>query len=64
MRVKAGSVYQMYSTVRPNIIDVQRAELKAKFRTGTYTLQENRSAFNKFKMDPICKLYKQDHEPR
>ena len=64
MKVKVGIVHHLYSTVRNNKTDIQRAELKARFLTGTYTLQGNRAAFNQFKVDPTCKICKQEPESR
>ena len=48
--VKAGSAHHIYSTVRPNIEDVKRAEIKARILTGTYTLQSNRAKFNQYQV--------------
>ena len=44
--VRVGKVHQIYSSVRDNIHDVRRAKMKARFLTGTYTLQSNRARFN------------------
>ncbi len=54
----------MYSTVRPNRQDVQRAEVKAKLLTGTYTLQSNRAAFNQHAVDPLCRMCSEGPETR
>ena len=60
MKVKVGTVHHLYSTARHNMIDRQRADIKARFLTGTYTLQGNRA----FKVDPTCKMCKQEPETR
>ena len=61
--MKVGTVHHLYSTARHNMIDRQRAEIKARFLTGTYTLQGNRAAFNLFKVNPTCKMCKQSQLP-
>ena len=62
--VKIGKVHQMYATVRNNIQDVRRAEIKARLLTGTYTLQSNRAKFNQYNVSPICQLCNKDPETR
>ena len=44
--VRVGKVHHVYASVRNNIHDVRRAEVKARLLTGTYTLQSNRAKFN------------------
>ena len=59
-----GTSHHIYSTVRNNQKYIQRAEVKARFLTGTYTLQGNRAAFNQHNVDPTCKLCKKEPETR
>ena len=62
--VKPGQSHLMYRSVRPNQIDVKRAEVKVRLLTGTYTLQSNRAVFNQFSVDPTCKMCKDGPETR
>ena len=62
--LKVGQPHIIYSTVRPNVHDVQRAELKAKIITGTYILLVNRAKFNQFEVNPTCGLCCQQPETR
>ena len=48
--------HPVWSTVRCNIMDNKRAQLKCKLLTGTYILQGNRAVFNQHSVDPTCKL--------
>ena len=54
----------MWGTVRSNILDNKRAQLKCKLLTGTYILQGNRAAFNQYTVDPTCKLCGEAPETR
>ncbi|XP_033731546.1 uncharacterized protein LOC117321188 [Pecten maximus] len=56
--------HHVYSTVRNNKHDVQRAECKVRLLTGTYTLKANRAAFNQYNVDPECRLCKTGAEDR
>ena len=62
--MKVGHPHPIYSSVRPNLHDVQRAEFKAKMITGTYILQANRAKFNQFDVNPTCGLCHQQPETR
>lgn len=62
--VKAEEAHHVYSTVRPNLVDVSRAEVKARLLTGTYTLQSNRAVFNQHRVDPTCRLCMKNIETR
>ena len=44
--VTVGKLYLCWSSVRHNVRDYGRAELKVKVLTGSYILQANRSCFN------------------
>ncbi|MES9883383.1 MAG: reverse transcriptase family protein, partial [Sedimenticola sp.] len=62
--IEAGRPHHVYSSVRNNVFDVHRAEIKVKLLTGTYTLQSNRAAFNQYSVDPTCQLCKHAPETR
>ena len=62
--VKVGKAHHIWSSVRNNIHDSRRAQLKCRILTGTYTLQSNRAVFNQFAVDPICKLCEKSPETR
>ena len=48
--VRVGKVIN--TSVRINTHNVRRAEMKARFLTGTYTLQFNRARFTQFDVNP------------
>ena len=58
--VRVGKVHQIYSSV----LDVRRAEVKARLLTGTYTLQSNKAKFNQHKVSPTCQLCESGPETR
>ena len=62
--VSVGSSHSCWSSVRDNVHDSKRAELKVKILTGSYILQANRSCFNQYAIDPTCKLCKKEPEDR
>ena len=62
--VKVGKIHPVFATVRNNPYDVNRAKVKARLLTGTYTLQSNREKFNQFNVSPICQLCNKDPETR
>ena len=62
--VSVGKPHYIYSTVRSNMHDIRRSEIKAKILTGTYTLQSNRSVFNQYSINPICVLCEDEAETR
>lgn len=61
---KIGQCHPVWKTVRPNPIDVEKAAIKARILTGTYTLQSNRAKFNQHDVDPTCLLCKEGPENR
>ena len=44
--------------------DSKRAELKVKLLTSMYILQANRSCFNQYAVDPMCKVCQKEPEDR
>ena len=62
--VQVGQAHHVYKTVRPNLNDVKRSEIKVRLLTGTYTLQSNRAVFNQYSVDPTCKLCNSEAETR
>ena len=54
--LNVGSSHHIWSTVRDNIHDSRRAQIKCKLLTGTNILQANRAAFNQYTVKPTCKL--------
>ncbi|MCG7892397.1 MAG: reverse transcriptase family protein, partial [Candidatus Thiodiazotropha endolucinida] len=54
--LKIGKCHHIWSTVRDNVHDNRRAQIKCKLLTGTYILQANRAAFNQHAVNPTCKL--------
>lgn len=62
--VSVGRAHHVYTSVRPNQVDVKRAEIKAKLLTGTYTLQSNRAVFNQYAVDPTCRICNSEAETR
>ena len=61
---KVGRAHHVWSSVRNNVHDSRRAQLKSHLLTGTYTLQGNRAVFNQFAVDPKCKLSEKSPETR
>ena len=51
-----GSSHHIWATVRNNIHDSRRAQIKCKLLMDTYILQANRAAFNQYAMNSTCKL--------
>lgn len=62
--VRVGCAHPIYQTVKPNLHDVKRAEIKARLLLGVYTLQSNRAVFNQHLVDPTCRLCKSGAETR
>ena len=62
--LSVGKYHPVWNSVRCNIRDSQRAQLKCKILTGAYVLQANRAKFNQHKVDPTCKLCDKDPEDR
>lgn len=59
-----GNHHLVWGTTEPSIWDNQKAAIKARILTGTYTLQSNRAKFNQFNVDGTCKLCNQEVEDR
>ena len=55
--LKVGASHHVWSTVRNNVHDSRRTQIKCRLLTGTYILQANRAEFNQFVVNPTCKLY-------
>ncbi|MCW4345831.1 MAG: reverse transcriptase family protein [Candidatus Thiodiazotropha endolucinida] len=64
LTVTVGIPHHCWSSVRHNIQDNRRAELKVRVLTGTYILQANRSCFNQYAVDPTCKVCQAEPEDR
>ena len=56
--------HPVWASVRYNIQDRKKAELKMKLLTGSYTLQANRANFNEYTVNPTCKLCNVEPENR
>ena len=54
--LKIGSSLYIWSTVRNNLHDGRRAQIKCKLLTETYIRQANRAAFNQYAVNSTCKL--------
>ena len=54
--LKISSNHNIWSTVRNNIHDSGRAQIKCKLLSGTYILQSNRAAFKQYAVNLTCKL--------
>ncbi|CAC5383256.1 unnamed protein product [Mytilus coruscus] len=51
-----GKIHILITTKTANNRDIVRIPTRIKIATGTYIFQSNRSAFNKNKVSPTCKL--------
>ena len=58
-----GSV-NIYNYVWSNPNEVEKAAIKARLLTGTYTLQVNRHRFNQYEVEKTCKLCNKETEDR
>ena len=47
-----GKCHPIWSTVRNNLTDSRKAQLKCKLLTGSYILQGNMAVFNQYQVDP------------
>ena len=63
-QLKIGVCHPVWKTVRNNPKDVEKAAIKARILTGTYTLQANRAKFNQYEVDPTCPLCQKGSENR
>ena len=50
--LSVGKPHPVWASVRYNIQDRKKAELKVKLLTGSYTLQANRAKFNRYTVNP------------
>ena len=62
--LNVGSSHHIWSTVRDNIHDSRRAQIKCKILMGTYILRANRATFNQYSVNSTCKLCCRDPETR
>ena len=62
--LKVGKPHPVWNSVRCNIQDSRRAQIKCKLLMGAYVLQANRANFNQYKVDPACKLCDKEPEDR
>ena len=53
-QLQIGVCHPVWKTVRNSPKDIEKAAIKARILTGTYTLQANRSKFNQYTVDPTC----------
>ena len=56
--------HPVWNSVRCNIQDIRRAQIKCKILTGAYVFQANRANFNQYKVDPTCKFCEKESEDR
>ena len=54
----------IYRYVGSNPHEVEKAAIKARLLTGTYTLQANRHRFNQYEVDKTCELCSKEAEDR
>ena len=66
LELNVGSSHHIWSTstVRDNIHDSRRAQIKCKILTGTYILEANMATVNQYSVNPTCKLCCRDPEAR
>ena len=62
--LSVGKPHPIWASVRYNIQDRKRAELKVKLLAGSYALQANRANFNQFTVNSTCKLSNAGPEDR
>ena len=56
--------HPLYKHTGSNPHDIEKAAIKARILTGTYTLQANRHKFNQQEIDKTCELCRKDTEDR
>ena len=54
----------IYNYVGSNPNEVEKASIKARLLTGTYTLKVNRHRFNQYEVEKTCKLCNKETEDR
>ncbi|VDI66868.1 Hypothetical predicted protein [Mytilus galloprovincialis] len=56
MSMNCGTVHNFWANTGLDSISIMKANVKARLLTGVYTLQSNRSRFNKYEVSAICPL--------
>ena len=56
--------HPIYKYIGPDPHDVEKAAIKARLLTGTYTLQTDKHRFNQYEVDKTCQLCNQEPEDR
>ena len=59
---KFGKVHRLLKTVSASSRDISRIPVRIKIATGTYIFQTKRAVFNKYAVDPACKLCNEEDE--
>lgn len=59
---KFGKVHRLLKTVSASSRDISRIPVRIKIATGTYIFQTKRAVFNKYAVDPTCKLCNEEDE--
>ncbi len=54
LELRIGVPHPLWQNVNGAFFDIKKAIIKAKLLTKTYTLQINKSRFNKYRVDPTC----------
>ena len=54
--LKIGTCHHVWSTVRNNVHDSRKAQLKCRLLTGKYIVQANRISFNRYTVNATFKL--------
>ncbi|CAC5385374.1 unnamed protein product [Mytilus coruscus] len=62
MSMNCGTVHNVWDNTGLDSISIMKAYVKARLLTGVYTLQSNRSRFNKYEVSAICPLCMDDIE--
>lgn len=62
MSMKIGSVHNVWASTGLYCTSVMKANIKARLLTGVYTLQSNRSRFNKYEVCATCQMCLVDNE--
>ena len=62
--MKIGSVHNIWTFAGYDSVSIKKANVKVRLLTGVYTLQYNRSKFNKHKVSATCPLCELDVENR
>lgn len=62
MSMNCGTVHNILANTGLDSISIMKANVKSRLLTRVYTLQSNRSRFNKYEVSAICPLYMGDIE--